>query len=204
MPDRLKSSLFKASGLIILFLVLNPGNFSLLTAQEIEAPSDIVRVDSIVREPAPDTSSRDPRKAALYSAMLPGLGQFYNERYWKIPIVYAGFGTFIYFIDRNSRYYKDLKQKLMDPDYEMKYFQGDFTEDQLTRGKDLYKRWRDMSIIGTAGFYVFQIIDATVDAYLFNWDVGEDISFRVEPSNAPPLNPLYPLNSFGLSACISF
>lgn len=121
-----------------------------------------------------------------------------------MPIVYAGFGTFVYFIDRNSRYYKDLKQKLIDPDYEMQYFDGDFSQDQLNRGKDLYKRWRDLSIIGTAGFYVFQIIDATVDAYLFDWDVGDNITLRVEPSSSPLLNPIFPLNSFGLSACISF
>lgn len=150
-----------------------------------------------------DTTLRDPQKAALYSAILPGLGQIYNGKYWKLPIVYSGFATFIYFIDRNSRYYQDLKQKIIDPDYELKYFDGNYSNDQLTRGLDLYKRWRDLSIIGTAGFYVLQIIDATVDAYLFDWDVGEDISLKIRP-DTPTMSPVLPYNSFGFTACLSF
>ncbi|MFW5819715.1 MAG: DUF5683 domain-containing protein, partial [Bacteroidota bacterium] len=80
--------------------------------------------------------------------------------------------------------------------------QGNYSEDQLTRGMELYKRWRDLSIIGTAGFYVLQIIDATVDAYLFDWDVGEDISIRIQPDS--PAIPVTPYHSFGFTACISF
>ena len=90
----------------------------------------------------------------------------------------------------------------MDPEYELKYFVVDFTIDQLTKGKDTYKRWRDMSIIGTVGFYVLQILDATVDAYLFNWDVDENISLKIEPVNIP--GPIIDSYSLGLRASISF
>ena len=154
-----------------------------------------------------DTLAHDPHKAALYSAILPGLGQIYNKKYWKVPIIYAGFGTLIYFIDHNNRYYKDLKQGLIhygdtiNP-YTLKYFNFVLTEEQLKNGKDIYKRWRDLSIILTGGFYILQIIDATVDAYLFDWDVGEDISLRIEP--APVFSPGAPPNTFGLRACLSF
>ncbi|MGC9341713.1 MAG: DUF5683 domain-containing protein [Bacteroidales bacterium] len=190
---------------LLLFILVFSFNIPLVFSQiEENDGGDTLVIDAAETAAAPDTSSKDPQKAALYSALLPGWGQIYNEKYWKLPIVYAGFGTFIYFIDRNSRYYKDLRQKLIDPDYEMKYFEGDFTEDQLTRGKDLYKRWRDLSIIGTGAFYILQIIDATVDAYLFDWDVGEDISLRLEPSATPAINPVLPANSFGISACLSF
>lgn len=204
MPDRkatAKILLLKIPFLLVLFVFLNtnPG-----LSQEINEAGDTLIIDQGQTEPAPDTLGRDPKKAAIYSAILPGLGQIYNQKYWKLPIVYAGFGTFIYFIDRNSRYYNDLRQKLIDPDYELKYFEGDFTDDQLTRGKDLYKRWRDLSIIGTGAFYILQIIDATVDAYLFDWDVGEDISLRIEPAATPSINPVIPANSFGISACLSF
>jgi len=149
-----------------------------------------------------DTSYHDPRKAVVYSAILPGLGQIYNKKIWKAPIVYAGFGTFIYFIDRNQRYYFDLKSKLLDPDYELKYFDGVYTDDQLKLGMDTYKRWRDLSIIGTFGFYVLQILDATVDAYLFDWDVDENISLKIEPASLP--NPYLANYSLGIRASLSF
>jgi hypothetical protein len=151
-----------------------------------------------------DIYTKDPGKASLYSAILPGAGQFYNEKYWKVPVVYGGFGTLAYFINRNTRYYKDLKQALIDyPDHDMKYFDNGLTEDQITRGKDIYKRYRDLSYILTGAFYILQIIDATVDAYLFDWDVGEDISFRLEPAAlSSPYSPYN--NTFGVRACISF
>ncbi len=203
MPEQFKihTPIFKSFYLPFIFLFLC---FPWMSNAQETRPEDTLRISSAREEAAIDTLIRDPQKAALYSALLPGLGQIYNKKYWKLPIVYAGFGTLGYFIDRNTRYYKDLKQKLIDPEYDMKYFEGNFTEDQLTRGKDLYKRWRDLSIISTAGFYILQIIDATVDAYLFDWDVGEDISLRIEPSASPSAIPLMPANSFGLSACLSF
>ncbi len=153
-----------------------------------------------------DTLAHNPRKAALYSAVLPGLGQIYNKKYWKPPIIYAGIGTLIYFIDHNNKYYKDLKQGLIHLNdtipYNLKYFDFELSKDQLQSGKDLYKRWRDLSIILTGGLYVLQIIDATVDAYLFDWNVGEDISLRIEPSRI--ITPVPFQNSFGLRACLSF
>ncbi|MCF8380909.1 MAG: hypothetical protein K9H49_15150 [Bacteroidales bacterium] len=166
-----------------------------------------MKKETVVSEGQPDTDVQDtlfhdPQKAVLYSSILPGLGQIYNKKVWKVPIIYAGFGTFVYFIDRNQRYYIDLKSKLMDPDYELKYFQGDFTDDQLTNGKDTFKRWRDMSIIGTVGFYVLQILDATVDAYMYNWNVDEDISLKIGPTSLP--GPFLDNYSLGLRASLSF
>ncbi|HYW97283.1 MAG TPA: DUF5683 domain-containing protein [Bacteroidales bacterium] len=154
-----------------------------------------------------DSMAHDPHKAALYSALLPGLGQIYNKKYWKVPIIYVGFGTLVYFIDHNNRYYKDLKNGLIAANndsinYTLKYFKYALSPEQMQNGKDIYKRWRDLSIILTGGFYVLQIIDATVDAYLFDWDVGEDISLHIEPG--PVILPNGPPNTFGLRACLSF
>lgn len=194
-PHKLK---MKLSFLLALFLLF-PNN---LKAQITESQTDNTDDNTEIYQEIVDTSYHDPKKATLYSAIIPGWGQIYNQRIWKVPIIYAGFGTLGYFIDRNSKYYKDLKQKLIDPDYQLKYFDGDFTSDQLTSGKDFYKRWRDLSIIGTVGFYVLQIIDASVDAYMFDWNVGDDISLRIEPANFdfdfPGATPI------GLRACISF
>jgi len=149
-----------------------------------------------------DTLAHNPHRAAIYSAVLPGLGQIYNRKYWKVPIIYAGFGTLVYFVDHNSRYYKDLKNLLIDSTYTSKYFHYELTPDQIKSGKDIYKRWRDLSIILTGGLYVLQIIDATVDAYLFDWNVSEDISLRIEP--APVFIPVGTPCSFGVRACLTF
>ena len=202
MPEQTKKhfiNLLNASFFFILLYFLNV--FSGFSQEPEESDTLLLNADEAVV--VEDNLTRDPKKAAIYSALLPGLGQIYNKKYWKLPIVYAGFGTFVYFIDRNTRYYNDLKQKIIDPEYEMKYFQGsNYSLDQITRGMELYKRWRDLSIIGTAGFYVLQIIDATVDAYLFDWDVGEDISLRIKPDS--PIIPIMPINTFGFTACLSF
>ena len=190
---------------IILFLLIIFAGFlpeGKLMAQNENSNSDSIIIEKNTVFHISGTAYHDPQKAAVYSAALPGLGQVYNSKIWKVPVVYAGFGTLIYFIDRNQRYYLDLKNKLMDPEYELKYFVGDFSEDQLTLGKDTYKRWRDMSIIGTVGFYVLQILDATVDAYLFNWDVNENISLKIEPVNIS--GPFFDSNSLALRASISF
>lgn len=150
-----------------------------------------------------------PRKASLYSAVLPGLGQAYNKKYWKIPIVYAGFGVFGYFIYFNSTHYNTYKQAYIDfiddemetdsyldligpnvdpgsfdPSRPSDAFSRDNEEwfkTQLENNMNYYKRYRDLSIILTAGWYVFTIIDATVDAYLFTYDISDDISLRMDP-----------------------
>lgn len=186
--------------LLLLFAGLLPEGNLMAQIENRNLDSIIIERDTVLE--ISDTVFQDPQKAALYSALLPGLGQIYNRKIWKVPVIYVGFGTFIYYVDRNQRYYLDLKNKLMDPLYELKYFVGDFTEEQLTTGKDIYKRWRDMSILGSVGFYVLQILDATVDAYLFNWDVDEDISLKIEPVNIP--GPFIDNHYLGLRASLSF
>jgi len=200
MPDYLKS--FRNRFLfIILFAISGVYSYGDLQAQ-VRQNSDTLILDNGKTEIHLDTTFHDPKKATMYSAILPGLGQIYNKKVWKVPVIYAGFGALVYFIDRNQRYYLDLKEALIDPDYVLKYFEGEFTDEQLTTGKDAYKRWRDMSIIGTFGFYILQILDASVDAYLFNWDVGEDISLRIQPTNIP--GSFLTSSTLGLSASISF
>ena len=201
MPDYFKS--FRTHFLFfILFSFSGIIGYGDLQAQVDSQYSDTLIIESGKNVIKPDTGFHDPRKAIIYSAILPGLGQIYNKKVWKVPIIYAGIGTFVYYIDKNQRYYIDLKNALMDPDYTMKYFVGTFTDEEITYVKDTYKRWRDMSIIGTFGFYILQIVDASVDAYMFNWDVGEDISLRIQPASIP--GPFPSSSPFGLRASISF
>jgi hypothetical protein len=183
---------------VVLCFLLHP--FSL------NAQTPIITADTLApmqTQEAADTTFHDPRKAVMYSAMLPGLGQIYNRKYWKVPIVYAGFATLAYYIDHNGKHYKDLKQAMIDfPDYNSKFYPEDLSYEQLELGKNYFKRWRDLSILGTIGFYVLQMVDASVDAHLINWNVGDDLSLELTP--APVISPLSPVNSFGLRACISF
>jgi len=153
-----------------------------------------------------DSAYHSPQKAATLSAILPGLGQIYNKKYWKVPIVYVGFATFVFFINYNQKGYLEFKQAYIDfPDYDLDY---DFplTIEQIDRAKNSYKRYRDLSVIGTAGFYLLQIIDATVDAYLFDWNISEDLSLKLEPTmiQSPSFFSAPPGNSLAFRASISF
>jgi hypothetical protein len=133
-----------------------------------------------------------PYKAALYSALIPGLGQIYNEEYWKLPLVYAGFGIFAFFINYNNDQYKSfleayLIRKRNDYD-EMMYSNNDLvkyysfvSDETFLRLKDTWKRYRDYCILGTAAFYGINIIDAMVFAYLKDYDVSENLSIKLNP-----------------------
>lgn len=135
-------------------------------------------------------SAHSPGKAALFSALLPGLGQAYNGKWWKIPIVYAGLGTATGFVIYNTygKYgYLDLKRALI------LRFDGDSTtidqyasdpsatDDALLQAADDVKRYLDISYIVTAFVYLLNIIDAVVDAQLFNFDVSDDLTMRIDP-----------------------
>lgn len=119
-----------------------------------------------------------PSKAAFYSAIVPGLGQAYNKKYWKIPLVYGAIGTSLYFyIDNNKKYhnYRDAyKQRLLGiPD---KY---DYLDDsRLIAAQRFYQRNRDLSLLVTVGFYILNIVDANVDAHLIQFNVSDKLSFQ--------------------------
>ena len=122
-----------------------------------------------------------PAKAAFYSAILPGLGQAYNKKYWKIPLVYGAIGTSLYFyLDNNKKYhqYRDAYKRRLegynDDDYQF------LDESRLIAGQKFYRRNRDLSALFVVGFYVLNIIDANVDAALIQFNVNERLSVRPE------------------------
>lgn len=129
----------------------------------------------------------DPRKATMYSAVLPGMGQVYNRKYWKVPIVYAGFAGIGWYMNLTNeqfvRYRNALDYRIDGNPLTVDEFIEDprYTQEVLTRFKDYYRRQRDFSFILAALFYAINIIDATVDAHLFEFDVGDDLGLRVEP-----------------------
>ncbi|NND51177.1 MAG: hypothetical protein HKN54_02150 [Flavobacteriaceae bacterium] len=132
-----------------------------------------------------------PSRAAFYSAILPGLGQAYNKKYWKIPVVYAALGTGIYFyIDNTNEYnrYRDaFKSRLAGFDTDEFWgtdANGDplpspiISEDGLIRAQRTLRRNREISLLVTLGIYVLNIIDANVDAHLLQYNVDENLAVK--------------------------
>lgn len=142
--------------------------------KEVPAPIDSVYMHS-------------PKKATIMSAALPGLGQIYNRKYWKVPIIYGGFAVAGYFLNdnlKNIEKYKELFIAETDGD-PTTINTSNFTTADLTRIIDQYKQWRDLSYISFVVIYALNIIDANVDAHLFYFDVSEDISLNVVPYMSP-------------------
>lgn len=124
----------------------------------------------------------NPARASLFAAVLPGLGQVYNKKYWKLPLVYGGFAAIGYGLNFYQELYKDYKSQLF---YiletgEDKSEEG-FTEDQLRPAIDQARHERDFMIILMAGMYILQIVDAHVDAHLKEFDVNPNLQVKLQP-----------------------
>lgn len=165
-----------------------------------QLPEEVV-VDSIIEIKEP-INPLSPAKAAFYSAILPGLGQAYNKKYWKIPIVYGAIGTGVYFyINNNKEYnrfrdaYKSRRAGFTNDEF---YFDASgkkltsprVTTEGLERAQKFYRRNKEISLLVTIGLYALNIIDANVDAHLLQYNVDENLS----------LAPHYKINEFDASS----
>ncbi len=127
---------------------------------------------------------KNPKTAILYSAILPGLGQVYNGKYWKVPLVYGAGGAMVYVFYYNQSKYTKFREAYAEGDQTKIYIIDGYkrTYDQLPRGRDWYRRYRDISIFGIAAVYFLNIVDAMVDAYFTDFDVSDNLTFRIQPS----------------------
>lgn len=129
-------------------------------------------------------SEHSPRKATILSAVVPGAGQIYNKKYWKLPIIYGGFGILGYFIIDNHANYSAFKEA-----YKIRTDGNPNTVDKfplyspegLLQAKSYYRRNTELSVIFTVVLYALNIIDAAVDAHLYDYDISEDLSLKVRP-----------------------
>lgn len=124
----------------------------------------------------------NPARASLFAAVLPGLGQVYNKKYWKLPLVYGGFAAIGYGMNFYQELYKDYKNQLyyiLENGTEES--QEGFTEDQLRPAIDQARHERDFMIILMAGMYILQIVDAHVDAHLKEFDVNPNLQVKMQP-----------------------
>lgn len=174
----------------------------------------IVIQDSIFEKRKP-INALAPSKAAFYSAVLPGLGQIYNKRYWKVPIVYAVIGTGVYTYTLNDDLYDRFRTAF-------KRRQAGFTDDEfydidannaagappdldlddLERQQENYQRDRDLALVITIAMYALNIIDANVDAHLKQFNIDEDLSMDFRPYL--DLNPITNNPNYGIAFTIKF
>ena len=137
----------------------------------------IVVNDSIL--PKEEYNPLAPAKAAFYSAVVPGLGQVYNKKYWKIPIIYAGMAAGVYFYkqqdDEYDRFRDAYKRRLAG--YDDDEFQG-ISDDRLINAQKSAQKNKSISIIVTVAFYLLNVVDANVDAHLRQYEVSEDLSLQ--------------------------
>ncbi len=164
----------------------------------------------------------NPQRALWLALVLPGAGQIYNRKYWKLPIIYGGFMGCIYALTWNNMMYKDYSQAYLDimdddpgtasynkflhlgrkitPDNEEKY------KEIFKNRKDKYRRWRDMSFFVMIGVYALSVIDAYVDAELSVFDISRDLSLKIEPTVIPNYSGGRPLEaqSLGVNCKLRF
>lgn len=138
---------------------------------------------------------KSPKKAAIYSAIVPGLGQVYTKKYWKAPIIYGGLLTSAYFINDNNTQYKNYKEAAL-LSHQTGENQLGYTYSELKTLKDHYRRNRDVSYFSFVGVYILNIVDASVNAHLFTFDVSDDISMNIKPYSN--------LNNTGVSFSLNF
>lgn len=168
---------------------------------ELTASPDIKQekdpTDSLSRELKRKQWVPNPTKATWLALVIPGGGQIYNRKYWKLPIVYGGFAGCAYALTWNGKMYKDYQAAYVDavnekwdsssitdllpPGYIDRVSHSQITE-TLRKRKDTYRRWRDLSIFAFISVYLISVVDAYVDAELSNFDIGPDLSMKVEPT----------------------
>ena len=153
--------------------------------------------DSLQKAVSPKIWVPNPVKATWLALVIPGGGQIYNRKYWKLPIFYGGFAGCAYALTWNGKMYKDYSQAykdavngnwnsssitdLLPPGYINNVSTSQLTE-TLRKRKDTYRRYRDLSIFAFIGVYLLSVVDAYVDAELSNFDISPDLSMKVEPA----------------------
>lgn len=139
-------------------------------------------IDSLDTEDSDERALPLPARASMLSATLPGLGQIYNKRYWKVPIIYAGFGALAYFVNHNSNEYQKYRSSYLARVDGNPNTTDEFplhSTDVLQRAMNFYRRNLEVTYLLAAALYLLNILDANVDAHLMDFDVGENLSMRM-------------------------
>ena len=147
--------------------------------------ADTLPIDSsLLIDPASGQKYPNPKKAAILSLALPGAGQVYNKRWWKLPFVYAALGGVVYAIDYNSGLYKRFREALIleraDQPHEFSGLSIG-TEQALLNKRDEFDKNRQLAYVGLFAVYALTAVEAFVDAHLKNFDIDEELGFELRP-----------------------
>lgn len=147
-----------------------------------------------------------PGKATLFSLLCPGLGQAYNGEFWKIPIYLGGMGVAYYFYDTNNINYQRYRRIYKEATNKETEYTGPITADQALYYRDVFRRYRDYSILALAAVYLLQVIDANVFSYMHDFEIVDDMALSITPTVLPPADQyaLNPSPTFGLSLGLRF
>ncbi len=143
---------------------------------------------------------KDPKKATLLSAILPGAGQVYNGKSWKVPILYAGILTDLYFVQYNHKRYDRFREALFALDKGKPNPFPSLNRAALVRNVDYWRQNRDLTLLLLLGIYALNLVDANVDAHLSGFDISEDLTLKV----APQIGTLSASTSMGFSLTLQF
>jgi len=161
--------------LYILLFIFLLGSFS--SVAQVELGEGLRVKDSIKK--TPEINVLAPSKAAFYSAVFPGMGQVYNKKYWKLPLVYGALGTSIYFyISNNKKYhlYRDAYKSRLEGFTNDNYTYLD--NNRLISAQKFYQKNRDLSALLTGLFYILNIVDANIDAHLMQFNVNDKLTVK--------------------------
>lgn len=198
------------------------------TAKNVSAAADSTlmaqKVDSVMKH-APKIKAKrpkfvpDPKRALWLALVIPGAGQIYNRKYWKLPIFYGGFLGCTYALMWNQQMYKDYAQAYVDimddnpdthsymnmlpPNYDMTGKEDRF-KTIFKNKKDRYRRWRDYAAFSFVGVYILSVIDAYVDAQLSVFDISKDLSLNVKPTVIPVKDNTSNSTAVGLGCGLNF
>lgn len=185
----------------ILFLLLTTAIFS-QEADTLTVKQDGVLIVKDTLQPQEKYDPLAPQRAAFYSAVVPGLGQAYNKKYWKIPIIYAGMATGVYFYLQNDKDYDRFRNayKRRLAGFTDDEFYGDgidplITSQRLIDAQKTAQKNKDVSIIVSVAFYLLNIIDANVDSHFRQFNVNDDLSLKPKLD----FNPVNAQSNYGLS-----
>lgn len=169
------------------FAQIVPESVDTTEVAPIEGQRQLITDEAILNADTIPSSNHSPRKATLFSAALPGLGQAYNKKYWKIPLIYGGFATLIYFIDYNNERYNVFRRGLFrllndDSQVSVLLYGQEFREESLRLNISSFRRDRDFLIILTGILYLLNITDALVDAHLKEFDLTPELGLQLKPT----------------------
>jgi len=129
-----------------------------------------------------------PGKATMYSILCPGLGQIYNKEYWKVPIYIGGLAASYYFFDTNRIQFERYRRIYMEAVEQGSEYKGPISAETALYYRDIYRRYRDYSVLALAAVYLLQVIDANVFSYMHDFEVTDDLAMKVTPTVILPEN----------------